>query len=115
MKRQSSNNVKMLKIATSAAKHTTKLTTSERKSVASIRLGKPKADKPRCLVWLVRATAVVFLVCRDKIGSEDTNGTRLTNKSRMVKPRTKIVASHGPRLGATVPARAIDSPMSDKR
>src|ERR1044071_3557777 len=115
MKRQSSNNVKMLKIATSAAKHTTKLATSERKSLASMRLGKPSAENPRCFTALVLVTAVVSFVRRDKIASEDMNGTRLTNKNRTVKARIKIVAIHGPRYGETVSTRDIDSPSSDKR
>src|SRR5215204_1865976 len=52
MKRHSSNNVKMLKIAASDTKHTMKLNASERKSVASMRFGKPKEMKPRCAAWL---------------------------------------------------------------
>src|SRR5262249_5418763 len=48
MNRHSSNNVKMLKIAASAMKQMTKLTTSERSNVASIRFGKPNPEKRRC-------------------------------------------------------------------
>src|SRR5688572_33376052 len=48
MKRHSSNNVKMLKIAASDTKHTMKLSASERNSVASMRFGNPKEMKPRC-------------------------------------------------------------------
>src|SRR5215510_3863075 len=56
MNRHSSKRVKMLKIAASAMKQTTKLSTSERSSVASIRFGKPSAEKPRfvgCRVFIV--------------------------------------------------------------
>src|SRR5688572_9093651 len=48
MKRHSSNNVKMLKIAASDTKQTMKLSARERKSVASMRFGNPKEMKPRC-------------------------------------------------------------------
>src|SRR5215207_3943422 len=77
MNRHSSNNVKMLKIAASATKHTRKLSASERKSVASIRFGKPKAERPRCFVLLAFAAGVEPFARFDS-DTEDRNGTRLT-------------------------------------
>src|SRR5215218_2178611 len=96
MKRQSSNNVKILKMATSATKHTRKLRASERKSVASIRFGKPNAERPKCFVFAVFAVGAAPFGPRDRIETEDKNGTRLTNRNRRLKARMKIVASHGP-------------------
>src|SRR5215207_6439174 len=95
MNRHSSNNVKMLKIAASATKHTRKLSASERKSVASIRLGKPNAEKPRCFVL---ASFVAGADPFDTLDSdtEDKNGTRVTNRNSKLKARMKTVAIHGP-------------------
>src|SRR5215216_5672289 len=97
MKRQSSNNVKILKIAASATKHTRKLSASERKSVASMRFGKPRVEKPGRFALLLLDADVDPLESRDRIATEDRNGTRLTNKNNKLKARMKIVASHGPR------------------
>src|ERR1051325_8142402 len=96
MKRHSSNRVKMLKIATSAMKHTTKLSTSERNSVASIRFGKPKAEKPRYFVWRVFADSLGSFALRGKMETEEMNGSRLINRNSKLKPKIKNVASHGP-------------------
>src|SRR5215204_4740074 len=96
MKRQSSNNVKMLKIAASATKHTRKVSASERKSVASIRFGKPKAENPRRFAFPVFAACADPFGPRDRIDTEDRKGTRLTKRNNKLKARTKIVASHGP-------------------
>src|SRR5689334_19958499 len=96
MKRHSSNSVKMLKMATSAMKQTMKLSASERNSVASIRLGKPNAEKPRCFVWRVFAETSLSLAFRGKMETEDTNGSRLTNRNDRLRPKMKNVASHGP-------------------
>src|ERR1044071_7878434 len=65
MNRHSSNNVKMLKIAASARKQTTKLNTSERSNVASIRFGKPNAVKPR---FVFCRGLVVVPVSFDRVG-----------------------------------------------
>src|SRR5678815_715786 len=96
MKRQSSNKVKILKIAASATKQTRKLNARERKSVASMRLGNPKADKPRCFFSLDFAAGANPFGPRARFDTEDKNGTRLTNRNSRLKPRMKIVASHGP-------------------
>src|SRR5687768_6771144 len=96
MKRHSSNRVKMLKMATSAMKHTIKLSASERNNVASIRLGKPKAEKLRCFVWRVFCEPPVSLVPRGRMETEDMNGSRLINRNSKLRPKIKTVASHGP-------------------
>src|SRR5688500_1148191 len=100
----------MLKMATNAMKHTTKLTASERNNVASIRLGKPKAEKPRCFVSRVLTGAFESFGLRGKMATEDMNGSRLTNRKSKLMAKTKTVASHGPMYGETVPTRASDSP-----
>src|ERR1041384_6536780 len=96
MKRHSSNSVKMLKMATSAIKHTMKLSASERNSVASIRLGNPNAEKPRFFVWRVFAETSASFALRGKMEMEDTNGSRLTKRNNRLRPKMKNVASHGP-------------------
>src|SRR3569832_359524 len=94
MNRQSSNKVKMLKIAARATKHTRKLRASERKRLASMRFGKPRAERPRCFVLILIPGSEPF-VPRDS-DTVDKNGTRFTNRNRRLKARMKIVASHGP-------------------
>src|SRR6185295_11884143 len=106
MKRQSSNKVKMLKIAASATKHTRKLSTSERKRLASMRFGKPKAEKPRCFVRVFVSAPEPF--CPRESDTVDKNGTRFTNRNSKLKARMKIVASHGPMFVEIDPARASD-------
>src|SRR5215813_14052658 len=96
MRRESSNSVKMLKIAASAIKHTIKLSASERKSVASMRLGNPKADRPRCFAFAAFVAGADPFGPRDRIDRDDKNGTRLTKSKSRLKARMKIVASHGP-------------------
>src|ERR1051325_4192382 len=115
MNRHSSNNVKMLKIAASAAKQMMKLTISERSNVASIKFGKPNAEKPRCVVCrdcVAEATPFVFA---GQIEIEETIGMRLRNRNTKLSAKMKTVASHGPTYGETVPTRASDSPSSEIR
>src|SRR5689334_18313129 len=112
MKRHSSNNVKILKIAASATKHTMKLTINERNSVASIKFGKPNGEKLR---WNSPRGAVVFsesLACFRKNEPEDNKGSLLKNRNSRLRAKTKSVASHGPTYGERVPTRDSDSPRS---
>ena len=96
IKRHSSNKVKMLKMAASARKQTRNVSASERKSVASIRFGKPNVEKTRCEV-LERAIAVSGDLDReDEIDPEGINGTRLTRRNSKLKMKMNTVASHGP-------------------
>jgi hypothetical protein len=96
MKRHNSNNVKMLKMAASAAKETMKLIASERKSVASIRFGKPKLKSRRCEVCFGVGADFGFLERFVKNEPSEANGSRLTIRNSMLSARIKTVASHGP-------------------
>src|SRR5215211_3963784 len=115
MKRQSSNKVKTLKIAASATKQTRKLSARERKRVASIRFGKPRAENHRCLAKLDFASGSDTLELRDRLDTDDTKGIRLTSRNSKLKPKMNTVASHGPTYGDTVFTRASDSPRSEMR
>src|SRR5689334_23170018 len=103
MNRHSSNRVKMLKIEASARKHTTKLNTSERSNVASIRFGKPNADKPRCVVCRVFVTVLVSFDLLGQIEIEERSGILFTNRKKRLRTKMKTVANHGPTYGETVP------------
>src|SRR5215212_9119256 len=96
MNRHSSNRVKMLKMAASATKHTTKLTASERKSVASIRFGKPRAEKPRCVFSCGDDTGSAVFDFKARIAPDEMNGTRRTSKNSKLKANMKTVAIQGP-------------------
>src|SRR5687768_15552926 len=96
MKRHSSNNVKMLKIAASDTKHTMKLSARERKSVASIRLGNPKEIKPRCAPCFGLESAFDSFERLERIEPKDINGIRVTNRKSTLNANMKTVASHGP-------------------
>src|ERR1051326_8352854 len=88
MNRQSSNSVKMLKMAASATKQKMKLSTSERSSVASIRLGNLKLLKP--MRELRRVPAVGSSALAVRFFSSDPvseNGLRLVTNSSTLKPR----------------------------
>src|SRR5437762_3137107 len=115
MNRHNSNNVKMLKMAASATKQTKKLTANERKSVASIRLGKPKTEKPRCVVWRGAAVASELLARKGNIGPEESSGTRWTSRNNRLNPNMNTVANHGPMLDGRVPTRDRDSPRSESK
>src|ERR1043165_2506308 len=94
MNRQSSNSVKMLKMAASATKQTMKLSTSERSSVASIRLGNLNLLKP--VRELRRVPAVGSSALAMRFFSSDPvseNGLRLVTNSSTLKPRMNMAAS----------------------
>src|SRR5689334_19880588 len=97
MKRQSSNSVKMLKIEARAIKQTRKLSASERSSVASIRLGKPKVVSP--LSEYLRVPGCdpsAVSVFRFQPGKENGKRMRLSSSNSKPRPVIKTVASHGP-------------------
>src|ERR1051325_1863791 len=116
IKRQSSNSVKMLKIAASATKQTIKLNTSERSSVASIKFGKrnvatPMRERRPCPSGVFSAASFLFF----RRNARKENGVRLMRNNNKLKPMIKKVASHGPTYGERVPTRDIDSPKSETR
>src|SRR4030095_10532693 len=111
MKRHSSNKVKTLKMDASATKQTRKVIASDRNSVASIRFGKPNAEKPRSEV--LRRVVPGGADFNDKTDADEMNGTRRTNRNKRLNANMKTVAIHGPTEGETVPTRASDSPSSD--
>ena len=115
MKRHSSNKVKMLKMAASATKQTMKVNASERKSVASIRFGKPNLEWPPFDICCFVAEGSDDFVSLDMNDPDDVKGTRFTSKNNKLKPKSNTVPSHGPMYGDMLPARAIDSPSSDAR
>src|SRR5689334_8872585 len=116
MNRQSSNSVKMLKIAASATKQTTKLAMSARSNVASIKFGNARVLLNREDVSgdVVRSSEVSFEALALRTGSRG-NGIRRTNRNTRLKPTMNTVATHGPTYGDIVPARASDSPSSESR
>src|SRR5687767_7279280 len=114
MNRQSSNSVKMLKIAASATKQTTKLITRERNSVASSRFGKANVLLKRTVVSMdLFGSGDDLLVILGRLCG--STGIRWTSMKSRLKPTRNAVASHGPTYGDIVPARANDSPSSDSR
>src|SRR5256885_1341333 len=115
MNRHSSNNVKILKIAASATKHTIKFTANERNSVASIKFGKPSGEKLRRNCSRGAVALSESLDGFRKNEPEDSNGRRLKKRNRRLRAKTKIVASHGPTYGERVPTRDSDSPRSEIR
>src|SRR6185369_5126171 len=116
MKRHSSNKVKILKIAASATKQTTKLTMRARSKLASIKFGNARVLLKRTAISadLVRSREVSAEAFARLSGSRG-NGMRWTKRKKRLKPTMNTVASHGPTYGDIVPARASDSPSSDSK
>src|SRR5687768_7295227 len=116
MKRHSSNNVKMLKIAASAMKQTTKLSISDRSNVASSKFGNASVLRKRTAIsadlFRLREVSLLGLVA---LRGNLKNGIRGTNRKSKAAATMNTVASHGPTYGDIVPARASDSPSSDIR
>src|SRR5258705_3481172 len=116
MNRQSSNRVKMSKMATRAMKLTRKLTANVRNRLASIKFGNPQLPIP-----LVRPCQVLTAGCLELVGARfitrrrDSSGMRLIARSHRLRHSINAVAIQGPTMGEIVPARERDSPKSEDR
>ena len=103
MNRQSSNSVKMLKIAARATKPTRKLSASVRNSVASNKLGNPERPTPSiCACRVGFAVFAVVLLWRFPIDVK-SDGFRLVRRKKAVSVIMKTVAIHAPTSGDTDP------------
>src|SRR5258705_4999653 len=115
MNRQSSNRVKISKIATRAMKLTRKLTANVRNRLASIKFGNPQLPT----VWARQAlaTGLLELALRRLTPhrSEVNNGIRLVMRNNKLKDNINPVPIHGPARELIVPARESESPNSEDR